>query len=711
MQGLLQRLKERKLVQWALAYVAFAFALLQGIDIVAQRFVWPDAIERILILVLCIGFFVALVLAWYHGERGAQRVTGAELVILALLLAIGGGLLWRLERAAPSSGNPDAAQRNPGKINPDSVAGTTSSGLGVAPASAIAPVIPIPAKSIAVLPFENLSADKDNAYFASGMQDLILTKLADIGDLKVISRTSTAKYASHPADLKTIAHQLGVATILEGSVQKAGNQVLINVQLIEARSDSHIWAQSYQRSLDNIFGVEGEVAQKVADALSAKLTSTEQRNIAAIPTTNSEAYDAFLRAESLAYKAQDTFEAVDYRAADAAYRQAISLDPHFALAYARFVINQMNGYWFTRYLSAADLAEAKTSADRALLLAPDLPEAHLALGDWYYWGFRRYDEAAEQFRRTLQLAPNNQDALKGLAYIERRRGNFKQTITFLERALSIAPRDRFLLTEYGITYAILRRYPEAAEQLARALAIDPIYAEAKDFQVNIRLFGYGDAQAARAALAPAPTWQITRYNILAGDVFNLVNPRVYPDFFDRHFDAALHDWDSAPTGTQEERLIERAARVAIQVIAGRQATIQPECGKLKPLLDAQLSKYPDSLSALQQASWVDVCLGRNAEAIAAARHATEVLPVSRDAFYGVYQLEGLAEMEAQAGAPEQAIDLIEKLLEMPAGESMSIARLKLDPLWDPLRGDSRFQALLKKYENAQPVTSANVAAP
>src|SRR5690348_5156755 len=262
MAEFLVRLKQRKLVQWALAYVAFAFAVIQVVDVIAQRFAWPGQIEKLLILALAVGFLVALVLAWYHGERGAQKVSGTEIVILALLLAIGGGLLWRFERNAPSSG-PAVAQRNP-------ITTVTS---------ASAQTAPIPAKSIAVLPFENLSGDKDNAYFADGIQDLILTKLADIGDLKVISRTSTAKYQSHPDNLKIIAQQLGVAAILEGSVQKAGDQVLINVQLIDARSDNHLWAESYTRTLDNIFGVEGEVAQKVADALQAKLTSTEQQNV------------------------------------------------------------------------------------------------------------------------------------------------------------------------------------------------------------------------------------------------------------------------------------------------------------------------------------------------------------------------------------------------------------------------------------------------
>src|SRR6185437_965424 len=279
-----QRLRQRKLVQWAIAYVAFAFALLQGLDVVAQRFDWPGALERNLILALAVGFFVLLVLAWYHGERGAQRIGGAELLILALLLAIGGTLIWRLGPAAASG--PRATPLGSATLGAAPNPATPAARHASAVATPILAAPPIPAKSIAVLPFENLSGDKDNDYFAAGMQDLILTKLADIGDLKVIARTSTAKYASRPDDLKTIGQQLGVASILEGSVQKQGRQVLINVQLIDSRSDSHIWAQAYTRTLDNVFGVEGEVAGKIADALNAKLSSAETAKLAVVPTRN-----------------------------------------------------------------------------------------------------------------------------------------------------------------------------------------------------------------------------------------------------------------------------------------------------------------------------------------------------------------------------------------------------------------------------------------
>ena len=717
MSGFFASLKQRKLVQWALAYIAFAFALLQGLDIVAQRFGWPDQVEKLLILALAIGFLVALVLAWYHGERGAQRVSGTEIVILALLLAIGGGLLWRYERATPAMDNPDAAQRTafaglqtrtakPARRVSD-MDGANNPG-----AMPIAQAVPIPAKSIAVLPFENLSEEKGNAYFAEGMQDLILTKLADIGDLKVISRTSTAKYESHPDNLKTIAQQLGVATILEGSVQKAGNQVLINVQLIDARSDDHLWAESYTRTLDNIFGVEGEVAQKVADALKAKLTSAEQHNVTAIPTQNTAAYNWYLKADYQAHKAFDAQDGAEFELAESDYRKAIALDPGFALARAQLAYWQMVRHWFVAPLPPGELAKVKATIDSTLAIAPDLPDAHLALGYYYYWGYRRYAEAAKQFERVLQLAPNNIEALGGLAFIERRRGQWPQALATLQRALLIAPRDAEMLGEYGWTLCIMRRYAEAEQVLMRALTMEPGKTNNQDALWTTRLIGLGDAQGARNAYVPLPGWRLdTAKNIAAGDVDGLVNPIVYPDVFERHFDKALLAWDSAPVNTDAEQLTRRAARVAIQVIAGRQSAIQSECAQLKPPLDAELAKNPDVIGNLQQVAWVDVCLGRNAEAIAAARHASEVMSVARDAYFGAYTLAGLAEVEAHAGAKEDSFKLIRQLLDMQAGEVMSVTRLKLDSVWDPLRSDPRFQTLLKKQADAQPIAATSGALP
>ena len=699
MTGFLLRLRQRKLVQWVLAYIAFAFALIQVLDVIAQRFRWPDQIEKLLIFALAIGFVVALILAWYHGERGAQKVSGTEIAILALLLAIGGGLLWGYGRTSSHPAVAGAAR---------DAAALKQHPASMAPARAI----PIPAKSIAVLPFENLSEDKGNAYFADGMQDLILTKLADIGDLKVISRTSTAKYESHPDNLKVIAQQLGVAAILEGSVQKAGNQVLINVQLIDAQSDNHLWAESYTRTLDNIFGVEGEVAQKVADALKAKLTSTEQQNVTAIPTQNTAAYNWYLKADYQAHKAFDAQDGAEFELAESDYRKAIALDPGFALARAQLAYWQMVSHWFVAPLPPDELAKIKATIDGTLAVAPDLPDAHLALGYYYYWGYRRYAEAAKQFERVLQLAPNNVEALGGLAFIERRRGQWPQALATLQRALLIAPRDSEMLGEYGWTLCIMRRYAEAEQVLMRALTMEPGKTNNQDALWTTRLVGLGDAQGARTAYIPRPGWRLdTAKNIAAGDVDGLVNPIVYPDVFERHFDKALLAWDSAPVSTDAERLTRRAARVAIEIIAGRQSAIQSECVQLKPPLEAELAKHPDAIGNLQQVAWVDVCLGRNAEAIAAARRASEVMSIAKDAYFGGYTLAGLAEVEAHAGAKDDSLKLVEQLLAMPAGEVMSVTRLKLDPVWDPLRSDPRFQALLTKSAVAPPVGGASGVSP
>jgi TolB-like protein len=690
-------LKRRNVLRAGVLYVGAAWAFGQGLSQFSPAIGLPDWATRWFLIAAATGFPFWIAFAWFYEftpqglkreseiapDDSIARTTGRRLdkwivavLVIAVVLLLTNTFVWR-------------------------------KGAGLASDSVLASA---PAKSIAVLPFENLSEDKGNAYFAEGMQDLILTKLADIGDLKVISRTSTAKYESHPDNLKTVARQLGVATILEGSVQKAGNQVLINVQLIDAHSDNHLWAESYTRTLDNIFGVEGEVAQKVADALKARLTNAEQQNVAAIPTQNPAAYDWFLKAEYQANRAFDSQNATAFKLAEDDYRHAIALDPGFALAYARLAYWQMAGHWFVAPLTAGGLAEVKATIDHALAIAPGLPDAHLALGFYYYWGYRRYADAAPQFEQVLQLAPNNVQALGGLAFIYRRRGRWPQALATLQQALLISPRDAYLLGQYGWTLCIMRRYREAERQLTRALAIEPGKIDNLDGLWRTRLVGLGDAPGARKAYDPLPGWRLDT-PIAAGEIVALINPIVYPDVFERNFDAALRAWDSAPVNTDAEQLTRRAARTAIEIIAGRRSASQPECAQLRPPLEAELAKHPDAIGNLQQVAWVDVCLGRNAEAIAAARRASEVMSIAKDAYFGGYTLAGLAEVEAHAGAKDDSLKLVEQLLAMPAGEVMSVTRLKLDPVWDPLRGDPRFQALLKKYSGAQPMAATSGASP
>src|SRR5437868_11138414 len=281
MNEFFRRLKQRKLVQWAIAYVAAAFALLQGIDIVAQQFGWPEGVRRGITLGLVVGFFVALVLAWYHGERGAQRVTGTELLIIGLVLALGGGFLWRFA-AARSADSKTATVPNESRSVVD-------------------------AKSIAVLPFENLSEEKQNEYFADGVQDQILTDLAQIADLKVISRTSVMQYKKGLArNLRKIGEELGVAHVVEGSVQRAANKIRVNAQLIDARNDAHLWAQTYDRDLADVFAIQSEIAKAIADQLQAKLSPNEKKAIEQPPTTDLAAFDLYSRAKSLLLTASFT---------------------------------------------------------------------------------------------------------------------------------------------------------------------------------------------------------------------------------------------------------------------------------------------------------------------------------------------------------------------------------------------------------------------
>jgi hypothetical protein len=340
------------------------------------------------------------------------------------------------------------------------------------------------------------------------------------------------------------------------------------------------------------------------------------------------------------------------------------------------------------------MAGVEVSIDRALALAPELPEAHLALGYYYYWGFRRYDEAIKEFEQVLKLSPSNLEAISGLGFVARRTGRVPQALSYLQQALKLSPRNAQINGSLGETYSMLRRYDEADRFLKRALAIAPANANSLDLLLQTRLFGFGDVAGAREAFRHPPDWRISGQDLWGGDVLFLINTRAYADFFDRRFADALHDWDGAPTNTDEERLGGRVARIVIGIVAGGGASAKPECAQLEPLIKAELARRPDSLGALQQLSWIEVCLGHNDQAIATARKAMDVLPISKDGYFGAYQLSGLAQIAAHAGARDLALDQIRQLLAMPAGTFMSVTRLKLDPIWDPLRKEPRFQALL-----------------
>ena len=451
MNEFFQRLKQRKLVQWAIAYVAAAFALLQGIDIVAQQFGWPDGVRRGITLALIVGFFVTLVLAWYHGERGRQNVTGSELLIIGLVLALGGGLLWRFAATAHVSGHTPLPLPNE-KITP--------------------PALTIPDKSIAVLPFENLSEDKANAYFATGIQNEILTRLAKIGALKVISHASTQQYSARPSNLAEIARQLAVANVLEGSVQKAGDRVHINVQLIRAATDEHLWAESFDRKLEDIFGVEVEVATSVAGALKATLTGAEHSALQQRPTDNPDAYDAYLR--GLAYSLRPGVYESDILNAIKYFGQAVALDPKFALAWGWLARENALGYQYGVGNNVPALLEAaKDAVGKVIELQQNLGESHLAEGYFHFYCEHNYDSAIASFEKAQQLAPGNSQILEALAAVWRRKGEWQRSLEYFQQAKALDPRDVQLLCSLATLHHELRQYPAVLNICDQVLEISP----------------------------------------------------------------------------------------------------------------------------------------------------------------------------------------------------------------------------------------------
>ena len=678
MNEFFQRLKERKLVQWAVAYVAAAFALLQGIDIVAQQFDWPEGVRRGITLGLVVGFFVTLILAWYHGERGVQRVTGTELLIIGLILALGGGLLWRFAAAGHGPDRETSASPNDSRI-PER------------------PVL-IPEKSIAVLPFESLSEDKSNAYFADGIQDEILTKLAAIADLKVISRTSTAKYKSKPEDLRSVSQELGVAHVLEGSVQRANDKVRVNVQLIDARVDSHLWAKSYDGDAKDIFGVETAVSQQVADALQAKLSPSAVTAIATAPTNNSAAYDLFLRGEYEERRAEDEIDRAAFERARTWYEQAIAAEPDFALAIARLVENRMQWHWFMEKLDHAQLESVKAQAEQAITLAPNLAQTYVALGVCYYYGYYDYERALSAFSKAIELEPNNSSALEYSGYVHRRQGKWEQSLKELRQVLERDPRNAALAGNLASTYGALRMWTEADEMARLGLKVDPHASDAMGALLSKIIESSRSVDEALRVLKTFPTEEkLTSSSV--GDVVSIIGARAFVYLLAHDFDSARKVWDTAE---KEERPRQLCSQLALDFLQGKNAEAKTKATEAKPLLEQRLREVPDDIFAMTELGWVNLALGEKSEAVKFARQAAEILSPERDALWGPATAIGLAEIQAWTGDSDHAIAAIRHLLSIPAGSVASIADLKMNPVWDPIRDDPGFQQLLTLKEHVGP---------
>jgi TolB-like protein/Flp pilus assembly protein TadD len=566
----------------------------------------------------------------------------------------------------------------------------------------------VPGKSIAILPFENLSEEKANAYFAEGIQNEILTRLATVRDLKVISRTSTAGYQSKPDNLKTVAQELGVSTVLEGAVQKAGDKVRVNVQLIDARANTHLWAKSYDRDLKDVLGVESEVSQEIADALRAKLSPSESQALGSAGTRDAEAYDLFLIGEYELHQVENSPAADVFDRADASYRKALTRDPNFAEAAAELARSRLWRHWWISPLAPAELEEVKSLIDRALALAPNSPEAHLALGLFFYFGHRQYEMALTEFNRTLELQPNNALARQLCAYVYRRRGDWERSLADCQRAQELDPRDALNPTNIGVTYMLLRQWKDAERAELRALAIDPHNALAALWLLTTRLNSTGDVGSARRALDGFPeaikslTLTSFRGATAFGDVARITGNWVYLDVMERRFTDAFQALEKEVVNDHRAHLQQLAGRAALRVLAGQTEAAKSVGEEALPLLEARLRERPDDTFAMTELSWVYLALGRNADALRLSRQAADLMPIEKDAVTGPGFQNGLAQIEARAGAPEEAIKRLRCLFSIPAGQVVSIALLKIDPVWDPIRNRPDFQQLLSGPEQIGP---------
>jgi TolB-like protein/Flp pilus assembly protein TadD len=667
-------LKRRNVYRAAVAYGVVAWFLTQLTTQVFPFFEIPNSAVRFVVIALAVGFPIAMLLSWVYEftpegvvrtedlqpaqARSSQRATGRILdfiIIGALLLVIAMLVVGRLP-----------FYRQTGEL--------------------------IPQKTIAVLPFENLSRDPDNAYFAVGIQEEILTRLAGIADLKVISRTSTQRYQSKPGNLSEIAKQLGVANILEGSVQKAGDQVRVNVQLVNAQSDSHLWAETYDRKLTDIFGVESEIAKGIAESLQAKLTGREEQALAVKPTNNPEAYDAYLR--GLAFDARYSshlYQVLDAEKAIGFYERALQLDPNFVVAWAR--LSRLSSLvYMNRYDTATGARgdAAKRALENAQKLEANSPETLLALGYYQYWVLGDYGLAKTTFGRVSKVLPGSSEPPKALAFIARREGHWDQSIAYFEQALTLDPRNVELLVDAAHTYASVRQFLVALKLYDRVLDITPnnpdalaakasIYQALGNLEEAAKMLVEVNAQTPSVSLFGAKINQL-RLERNYGEAVRLEQARQAQFHFASEFEKACYQVSLAFT----------------QRLAGDTAGAKLTAEQARKTLEPFYGNQPDSPFLATILSFAYAGMGEKDSALKLAERAIMLNPRAKDAGGGPVLEGSLARIQAMFGENNRAISTLTQLLQTPFIEPITPALLRLDPIWDPLRADPAFQKLCEE---------------
>ncbi|MEY2531989.1 MAG: hypothetical protein QOI96_2074, partial [Verrucomicrobiota bacterium] len=594
------------------------------------------------------------------GPVGAPRWPKIALIAALLLsaVALSGSLLIFFRRPAPSSAG-------------------MSSGSG--------PVGSIPEKSIAVLPFDNLSDDKQNAYFADGVQDEILNDLAKVADLKVISRTSVMQFKnSAQRNLRGIANALGVTHILEGTVKRAGDQIRVSAQLIDARTDAHVWGERYDRNLADVFAVENEVAEQIVAQLKSRLSPKEKAAIEQKPTSDLAAYDLYIRAKVLIDKAvfnesrKNLFESVRL------LEQAVQRDPSFVLAYYELAHAHDQVYLFAFDHTKARLAAADAAVQSVRRLRPDSGEAHLALAKHLYWGYRDYDRARQELEDARRALPNDSTSYLLSGYIDRRQGRWEESIRNMQHAAELDPQNFFILQQLALTYKNLRRYADAAATLDHALKLAPRDASVRVQRAYVDLDWRADLKPLHSATEAIPAKDSPSVSV--GDRFlaalyerdmntaNQVLAALSPDavFVKETVFLPRLWWDGLVARLRGDT---SAARAAFTKARGDAEKIVRE--------------QPDNGFALCGLGMIDAALGNKKDAIREGEGAVALVPVTKDAIDGAMLIQYLAIIYAWAGKNDAAFEQLSVAIKMPG--YLSYGELRVDPLWDPLRNDPRFE--------------------
>src|SRR5215831_756086 len=663
MSGFFEELKRRKVYRVAIAYVVASWALAQGLAQVLPVFDISNSVIRSVIALMLIVFPVVLVLAWVF-DITPQGIRATP---------------------APTTSASPRVRRNLIMLIAIGVIISAAAGFFLLPRASARKID----KSIAVLPFQNLSDEKENAYFADGIQDDILTNLSKIGDLKVISRMSVMSYRGDGVrNAREIGKALGVGSLLEGSVRRVGNRVRVSVQLINADDDEHIWAEDYDRELTDVFAIQTDLAQKIASALQAKLSPAEKERLDRQPTQNSDAYLLFIQAHDYANRPDQLRD--ELLKAEELFEHAIKLDPKFAAAFAG--LSTVESWMYHNFdPTPARRERARRNAEEALRLQPNLPEGHLALGLSYYYGDRDYERALAELEIAKDDLPNEAQAYMVIGAIQRRQGKWSESSANLEKAAALDPKNAMILDQLALNYIALRNFEAADKTLDRAITAAPQAFGAYGFKAYLAILSKGDLNLAEEQLSS-----------IAGDsdTSGMVTwIRWWLLMFQRNLPGALAIVEKFPGEILRLETTAPAPKPLLKGIIhwlqGDKPQAQTEFEQARIISEKLLQEAPEDPARHAQHGLILAALGRKQEAIAEGKHAVELLPESQDAMDGPKNAASLAEIYALTGEADEALRLIDHLLQVPNG--LTVPTLKLDPAWDPLRKDPRFQALVDSY--------------